>query len=136
VGLENRKNLCICAVFQIKRATSRSEWKHQDHCQVRQPTHSLLLLVMRITIRVRLPWDSGQYFTVSQSDSRFPFLSPPTTRRSTVEVLDHSSTRGSCKKKSKLCYDQRFSQPVCLGIKHPSGVYDQIFITVRQLQAC
>jgi hypothetical protein len=24
----------------------------------------------------------------------------------------------------------------CLGIKHPSGAYDQIFITVRQLRVC
>jgi hypothetical protein len=28
------------------------------------------------------------------------------------------------------------SRPVYLGIKHPSGTYDQIFITVRQLRGC
>jgi hypothetical protein len=28
------------------------------------------------------------------------------------------------------------SRPVCLGIKHPSGYYDQIFFTVRQLRVC
>jgi hypothetical protein len=28
------------------------------------------------------------------------------------------------------------SQPVCLGIKHPSGAYDLNFFTVRQLLVC
>jgi hypothetical protein len=41
--------------------------------------------------RVRVPWDSRPYFTVS--DSRLPFLSPPMTRRATVEVFDPTSTR-------------------------------------------
>jgi hypothetical protein len=38
------------------------------------------------------PQDSWPYFTVS--DSRFPFSSPPTTRRVTVKVFDPASTRG------------------------------------------
>jgi hypothetical protein len=46
----------------------------------------------RSHFRVRFPWDSWPYFTVS--DSRLPFSSPPTTRRVTVEVFDPASTRG------------------------------------------
>jgi hypothetical protein len=34
-----------------------------------------------------------------------------------------------------LCYN-RLSVGQCLGIKHPSGAYDQILITVRQLRVC
>jgi hypothetical protein len=41
--------------------------------------------------RVRVPWSSPPYFTVS--DSRLPFPSPPTTRRTTMEVFDPSSTQ-------------------------------------------
>jgi hypothetical protein len=41
--------------------------------------------------RVRVPWDSRPYFTVS--DSKLPFSSPPTTRMATVEAFDPASTR-------------------------------------------
>jgi hypothetical protein len=41
--------------------------------------------------RVRVPWDSWPYFTVS--DLRLPFSSLPTTRRVTVEVYEPVSTR-------------------------------------------
>jgi hypothetical protein len=40
--------------------------------------------------RVRVPWDSRPYFTLS--DLRLSFSSPLTTRRATVEVFDPAST--------------------------------------------
>jgi hypothetical protein len=45
----------------------------------------------RIHSQIRVPWDSRPNFTVS--DSRLPILTPPTTRRVTVEVFDPASTR-------------------------------------------
>jgi hypothetical protein len=38
--------------------------------------------------------------------------------------------------KISLILQPTVGRPVCLGIKHPSGAYNQIFITVRQLQVC
>jgi hypothetical protein len=55
----------------------------------RQRSHSL----------VRVPWDSQQYFTVS--DSRVPFSSPPTTSRATVEVFEPASTRDALESESE-----------------------------------
>jgi hypothetical protein len=38
--------------------------------------------------------------------------------------------------KVKVMLQPTVSQPLCLAIKHPSGVYDNILITVRELRVC
>jgi putative component of toxin-antitoxin plasmid stabilization module len=110
---------------------------------------------------VRVPQDSWPYFTVSDlrllkpggrghriyipqeqvvllypQGTGFPFRRLIRLAGLRWRYSNPLSTLGLNRGESKLCYDRRFSWPVCLGIKHPSGAYDQIFITVRQLQAC
>jgi hypothetical protein len=61
--------------------------------------------------RVQVPWDLRPYF--SFSDLRLPFLSPPTTRRATVEVFDPTSTRGY---QLSVTLRLTVSKSVCLGV--------------------
>jgi hypothetical protein len=54
----------------------------------------------------------------------------------TVEVFAPGSTRGTLAQgyESSLMLRPTVSLPFYLGTKHPSGAYDQIYITVRQLR--
>jgi hypothetical protein len=66
---------------------------------------------------VRVPWVSRQYFTVSHL--RLPFLSPPTTRRVTVEVFDPVSTRGGVSERTGWLLKQPGRGPQCLVMSCP-----------------
>jgi hypothetical protein len=88
-----------------------------------------LLLFDNYGLVVRVSLDSRPYFTLS--DLRLPFSSPPTTRRVTVGEFEPASTRVSSRRQNQsqsqsqiYVNDRRFSRPVRLGIKHPSGAYD------------
>jgi hypothetical protein len=50
----------------------------------------------------------------------------------TVGRISHSWTLV----RTKIMFWPTVSRPVCLGVKHPSGAYDQIYITVRLLRVC
>jgi hypothetical protein len=98
--------------------------------------------------RIRFPWDSRQYFTAS--DSGLPFSSPPTTRRSTVEVFDPDSTRdewirsesGSESKsksglgsESELLYDCRFTANPFVFTCEPLETHGQNFFLIEHLRS-
>jgi hypothetical protein len=118
----------------------------------------------RSLFRVRVPWDSRPYFTVS--DLRLPFSSPPTTLRVTVELFDPASTRdclnSSCPqdnpsarttKKTHLpilglllavmylssrCLEMVFVIPLfyCCATQQPTVYQEPVFAVTRLVSRC
>jgi hypothetical protein len=92
--------------------------------------------------RVRVPWDSRPYFTVS--DLRLPFRRLLPLGRATVEVFDPASTGVSPSQSQSVptttqsqSYFATHSQSVCLSwCRAPPGAHDQIFIFHWKLQSC
>jgi hypothetical protein len=61
---------------------------------------------------------------------------PPHKLKKNIRILLPCLLKSLTSLSLSLIFRPTVSRPVCLGIKHPSGAYDQIFITVRQLLVC
>jgi hypothetical protein len=88
----------------------------------KSPQHLLSLLQPAVSSPA-IPWQ--QLLTVQ-------ILQPHALRSFLHSIL----YRTELSTQVKIMLRPMVSRPVCLGIKHPSGAYDQIFITVRQLRVC
>jgi hypothetical protein len=80
----------------------------------------------RSHFRVRVPYDSWPYFTVSYL--RIPFWSPPTTRRVTVDVFDTASTRVS-----SVLLNTSYNYYARTTRKAPSSIVQNACLLVRYL---
>jgi hypothetical protein len=92
------------------------------------------------TLLQRLHWITHEVSSQPPSCNYFLRSLPHRTELSATELPSECSTdcfTASSQSQSYITTDgQSASQPVYLGIKHPSGAYDHIFITVRLSRVC
>jgi hypothetical protein len=91
------------------------------HCSLFQ--HVLILAIL-LCLHQSLPGDGSQQCPLFPCSRSYRLANVPQTIRIKVKVI------------VKIMLRPTVSRPVYLGIKHPSGAYDHIFINVRYLLIC